>query len=263
MLNSTFKITLLAKFQEQREKYLISFTTGMFLFVVLYLFKAYDIQQGSSYSGASLGMRAMAFALLTSFVFAIHEFYIGDFLDLTTWKRKILWRFWEVFAGAHATFLLFNYFWNGTEWFWESYFLLIGEYYLVMSFPIAFVWIWSQQKKPIHDTLDQNLLVFRSENGKEQIKLKTASFLYLKSEDNYIKIVSKTSGKLRSVLLRTSLKNIENTYSNHPNLKRCHRSYIVNPKQINQVFIQSRQIKIDIGEEELIPVSKTYQEQFY
>ncbi|WP_222931359.1 LytR/AlgR family response regulator transcription factor [Xanthovirga aplysinae] len=234
--------------------------TGLFLFVVLFVYKGYNIQQGLSYSGHGLFFRSICFGLLTSFIFYIHEFFLLPIMPLSNIRRKILWVIWEVFMGANFIFLLFNYFWNWTEWYWPSYFLLIREYYLVMFFPISFCWILSRNPKPVPPKSKK--LAFISENGKHKLQIKAENLIYLKSEDNYVEIYYISDGQLKCELQRNSLKNIEQKYLGSPFLSRCHRSYMINPANINQIIATNRQIQLDLGYSKIIPVSKKYQSSF-
>jgi len=248
-------------FQQNLAQWLVSIFTGLFMFIVLFFFKAYDIQQGVSYSGHSLLFRAIAFGVITSITFSFNEFYIARFFSLKSLKQQLIWRMWEVWLATGIIFLLFNYFWNGTEWWWSAYFLLLGECSLVLFFPIAFVHILIEKQKTDLPITEQKL-IFQSENGKQKLLLHPAQLLYLKSEDNYVRIVYLLANQVKYELHRNSLKNIEVQYVDTPFMVRCHRSYMVNPQQIHRVILQNRQFQLDVGYDELVPVSKKYQEKF-
>ena len=197
---------------EHLDKWLVSLVTGFALFFVLFIYKAYNIQEGFSYSGHSLLFRSAAFGFVTSLSFFINEFYLSGMFRLSNLKRKLLWIGWEIFMGANLTFLLFNYFWNWTEWYWNGYLLLLFEYSCVVNFPILFVHLLS--KKANHKPAGASLqLHFLSENGKHRIALKPESLLYIKSGDNYVEVFYLSDNKVKCELLRNTMKAIEAEYA--------------------------------------------------
>lgn len=247
-------------FQKHTKEYLITLSTGLMLFFVLYVYKAYDIQQNDSYSGHSHLFRSIVFGLATSFIFFINEFLLAQKVlkkPLQT-LSYISWITWEIFTGTNVTFLLFNYFWNWTELYWFAYFLLLFEYTCVVIFPIFIInKLYQKQSKA-----KSEILYFYSENGKNKISLQPDAFLYLKSEDNYIKVFYLSDNQVKNQLLRNSLKNIETTYSKSPYILRCHRGYIINPKKIIKTFENNRNFQVEIAHHITLPVSQKYRSNF-
>ncbi|MEH0154325.1 hypothetical protein V6R21_09270 [Limibacter armeniacum] len=208
---------LKAHFSKYLQPWLKSILTGFFMFFVLFIYKGYNIQQGFSFSGHSLLFRSIAFGLLTSLSFAFHEFYIAPRLHLSNWKQQLIWLVWEIFFGANAIFLLFNYFWNWQEFYWNGYFLMLMEFTFVMIFPLLISWALTKnlkgfEIKTITGSPTSNMLFFESDNNKQQLSIKPENLLYLKSEDNYVAIYFISNQKLQHELFRNSLKNIEAIY---------------------------------------------------
>ena len=244
-----------------QEKWWITFSTGFALFFVLYVYQGYNIQKGVSFSGHGLLFRAVSFGLLTSLSFFLHEFWLREWLSIKTLWQEILWTSWEIFITATFTFLLFNYFWNGTEWYWSGYFLMLFECTCVVIFPILLVRKLSRSDKK-QVPAPQGQLLFASENGKHQLSLQADKLLFIKSADNYVEIFYLSHDELRTTLQRNSLKNIAEQLADHPYLQRCHRSYMVNISKINHVTFAQRQMQLDLGHGQIIPVSQKYQNQF-
>lgn len=245
---------------EHIDKWLLSLLTGFALFFVLFIYKAYNIQEGSSYSGHSLLFRSLTFGFITSLTFFINEFYLSGLFLLSNVKRKLYWIAWEIFMGANMTFLLFNYFWNWTELYWNGYFLLLFEYTCVVTFPVLFVHILLKKSKKT--PAGASKLHFLSENGKHRISLKPENLLYIRSGDNYVEVFYLSDNKVKCELLRNTLKAIEAQYAESPYLSRCHRSFIINPAQINQTISTNRQMQLDLGHGINVPVSQKYQSNF-
>ncbi|NGP75280.1 LytTR family transcriptional regulator [Balneolaceae bacterium YR4-1] len=241
-------------------EYLLTLSTGFFLFVVLYLYEGFNIQQGLSLSGHSLLFRALSFGALTSLSFYINEMYTKKMFRPDSVLQLIAWHSWEIFKGACLTFLLFNFFWNWTEFTWASFSLLLGEYTIVMIFPIAVSYLAAGQAK--RATFSESMLVFESENKKDRLAVHPENFLYITSEDNYIDIYYLLSGKVEHQLQRNTLKNIQSAFRENPYLKKCHRSYLVNPQNIRQIHHSGKSMKLNLGHQIEIPVSGKYFSEF-
>lgn len=101
-------------------------------------------------------------------------------------------------------------------------------------------------------------LVFISENEKERVTLKPFQLLYIESADNYSNIVFSDDGKQKKVLIRSSLKRME-AQINFSFIVRCHRTFIVNLKNVNHIEGNAAGYKIHLAQHEtVIPVSRTY-----
>ena len=242
------------------EQWLITLLTGFSLFFVLFVYQGYGIQTGLSFSGHSHLTRCLAFGYLTSLVFYLAEFHMANFLSLKSEKDKLLLIAFSILIGAHANYLLFNYFWNWTEWHWSAYWLIVLEYVGVVFFPILGVkmlfWYPSQ-----HPPVSQPRLKFISENGKHVLSVDPENLLYLRSADNYVEVFYCSNNQLKCQLLRNSLKNIAAAHLESPYLRRCHRSYMVNPTKINHLIQANQQIQLYLGHA-TVPVSKKYQAHF-
>jgi len=245
---------------QNAEKWLITILTGFFLFFVLYFYKGFNIQQGESFSGHGFLFRTVSFGLVTSLSFFIHEFFLSKLFKPGNRRKRMIWLVWEVFFAANVTFLLFDYFWNWKESYWSSYFLLLFEYALVMTFPISvsLLLVWKIQKAK-----GQNeKLSFYAENGKHVLSIRPENFLCIKSEDNYAAVFYILGDQLKKALVRNTLKNILKHHHQNPSLIRCHRSYVINTKNVCQMVSRGRLVELDMGHSVVVPVSKKYQSRF-
>jgi hypothetical protein len=251
MLLSLFKKDL-----QKKEKWFVTLFTGLFLFIVLYFYEGFSIDQGVSASGHNLLIRCIYFGLLTSGWFGVNEFIISDQFQ-RLYSQKLLWIIWEIVSCASLVFLLFNFFWVWTELTWSAYFLLLGEFFIVSIIPLGVIYFFSginQQKESTTETL-----LFESENGKEKLSIQADDFIYLTSEDNYISIFFESSGELKNRLLRNTMKRVEQEFQRSKYILRCHRSYIINPKKITRVTQESSGIKLMLKGSIEIPVSAKYE----
>jgi hypothetical protein len=101
-------------------------------------------------------------------------------------------------------------------------------------------------------------LTFIAENEKDKLNLHAAQLLFIESADNYSNIVYTENGATKKLLLRGSLKRIENQVS-HPSIKRCHRAYIVNLDNVEKIEGNAAGYRLYLTNcSEIIPVSRSY-----
>jgi DNA-binding LytR/AlgR family response regulator len=102
-------------------------------------------------------------------------------------------------------------------------------------------------------------------NNKENITLKLSDLLYIASADNYIDVYYLEQGLVKHNLLRNTLNNIEEqTSGSYPDIKRCHKSYIVNTSLVKSVFGNASGYKIELkGAKFPIPVSRKYKDDLF
>lgn len=233
--------------------------SGLTLFYVLYVFEGFGIEQDISLSGHNLLERSLLFGMINGVTIGVLESIFNRSILIRTPGQYAFWTSLELLVGATSIFLLYNYFWLWQEWYWESYFLLILEYFSVMIVPVlvkTFFILFLSRK-----STKSSLLAFKSENGKDKIYLKPSQFLFLKSVGNYIEVYSLGDKGPENHLVRNTLKYFEEEYSGNPFLVRCHRSYLVNPDQIKKVFTIKGKSELDMGVES-IPLSDLYKDNF-
>ena len=96
----------------------------------------------------------------------------------------------------------------------------------------------------------------RSEQSSEILELSNKSLLFIVSADNYSKVCFLKSGKPEMMMIRASLKRL-NEQMNFPFIFRCHRSYIVNLENVEKVKGNSQGYRLHFaGTDEAVPVSR-------
>lgn len=109
---------------------------------------------------------------------------------------------------------------------------------------------------------DKNDIInFTDEKGNLKLSIKQENLFFIESSDNYVEIFYLNKGKLSRFVIRTTLKAIEDTFSNN-SLVRCHRSYIVNIKKVKVLRKDKDGIFLELERDDIqdLPVSKTYSE---
>ena len=106
-----------------------------------------------------------------------------------------------------------------------------------------------------------NIVNFSDDKGQLKLSVDIDNLLYIESADNYVNIYYSNKGKFSRFMLRSTLKSIEDTFSDC-DLVRCHRSYVVNFKKVKVLREEKTGLFIDLdfANSPEIPVSKTYAE---
>ena len=92
----------------------------------------------------------------------------------------------------------------------------------------------------------------------ETVTLQIQHLLYIEAVGNYVKIYQLNEGQVRSDLLRTTSKQIEADLSGYPMIVRCHRAFLVNLQQVEQIISKSGSMQLLIKHShETIPVSRS------
>jgi len=161
-------------------------------------------------------------------------------------------------------------------------FYLFKEAFLATTFslliPYAVVMLWISLKnrdeqilkltarlklaqEPAEEEPQPEMFNFYDERGELKLSVKPEMVYYIESADNYVQIYYMNLDKVEKLMLRNSLKNIEWRFHDR-GLVRCHRSYIVNMKNVRMFRRKDGEVILDFGDERIpcIPVSKGYGE---
>ncbi|MBI1184718.1 hypothetical protein GC194_10625 [bacterium] len=243
----------------QSSAFIFSLLSGVSVFYFLYVFGAYGIQRGVSYSGHSHFVRSFSFGLLTFAYILVCEKWLKPTFKISGHKREFMWYMTLVFIGIQLVFILFNYFWNWQEWNLLAYFLIAKEFPLMMVFALLFYGVFRVLIKDVET--QKALLLFQSVNTKDQLKIKPEDFLYANSSENYITIVYRAGGHSRKHLIRKPMKVLEEELVEHTDIVRNHRSYMVNRLNVQNIKKVKGKVELEIGGE-ILPVSKQYEHYF-
>ena len=139
---------------------------------------------------------------------------------------------------------------------------------LVLLLPYAFFWFYfggKENQKKLESISNGDMeqsnkpIVFKDEKGVVQLYISSTELLYIEAADNYVNIRYVSNGKIKSYLLRNSLKNMERLLAVNM-VVRCHRSYLVNINRVSVIRREKEHIymELDIDGVDRIPVSKNY-----
>ena len=261
---------------ENRWRIILSISLFIALFILI--FQPFGI---SNYTGEYKHLFESGYGVVTLIVLIIDLFVFPLFLEewfisqKWTVLKQMIWQFRILFSIGLGNFLYSSIFLQFTNGFHA--FLIYQFYTLVVGIlPILILTILHQnsllsENLKLANEMNGNLTGFNvlhvpdekvrisAENNKDKIEINQSDFIYIGSTGNYIQVFYLVKNELKSVLLRNTLKQIEEQVKDCPAIIKCHRAFLVNKDKILRVKGNSQGLRLvlkDTSDE--IPVSRNY-----
>ncbi len=189
-----------------------------------------------------------------------------------TWniKKEILWNLWILVAISSSDFL----FYSQITGLFDISFFDITKILLLGLLPVA-VLITINQERLLRSHLisaqqlnkqllekkqhQKKLIHFVSDYKNDTLTIKADLLIAIKSSDNYIEVYYKNNELVKKQIIRSSLKRVEELINRYEFILRCHRSYIVNIKFINEIQGNPQGFKLFLVDTDFtVPVSQKY-----
>lgn len=265
-LNKEF--TLLDK---KSDRYFLIVTCLVFSILFINIFVPFNINRWYSDSGFIQFLRLSSYGFVIALVILFTQFPLRKIMHLQTFKIKsyILWLGIEIILISLVYIFLYGNplgnFLN--DFIFSLKYTLLGIC-LPYSFALLIIYYKNQRseilqlKDKINQPDQKHLISFKDEYGKIKFSLQATDLLLLESTDNYVSLYFLSGGKPQRKLIRNTLKNLENTLTDN-SIIRCHRSFMVNTRNIEFVQKKGKKLLIKIrGMEKDIPVSEKYSSLF-
>lgn len=226
------------------------FWSGLLLMGTLVFYRAFGLEQGFSASGHSFSFRGFSYGLLLLIAFYLVEI---SFKELSYWRLRM----YQLGAGLVYLYLGLNYFWQGQDWEWLSFFSLTKDY-LLFCLLLAFlefirikilVQSLNRAEAPKH-------FLFKDEQGRNEIRIAIADLRYIQSEGNYVELYYFNGKEIKKKLLRQKLKNIAQLYPQE--LVQVHRSYLVLEEAITEIFWHSKDSYLVLKDDFTVKVGASF-----
>lgn len=92
----------------------------------------------------------------------------------------------------------------------------------------------------------------------ETVTLQVSDLLYIEAVGNYVKVYHLRDGAVRADMLSATMKQMEETLQPYPMIVRCHRAFLVNLGQVEQIVSHSGTTQLLINHcHESLPVSRS------
>jgi len=108
------------------------------------------------------------------------------------------------------------------------------------------------------DTASSPTMVTLTGNTSETVTLSVSSLLYIEAVGNYVKVCQWRDGQQHTDMLRATTKQMEEALHLFPTIIRCHRAFLVNMGQVEQVVSRSGTMQLHMKHNhDSIPVSRS------
>jgi hypothetical protein len=213
------------------------------------------------------------YSLFSFFTLAFNLFVLQDrVMKKYTIGSTMGWIFWNIFCIANSNFLIttvlfrfepFSLFVFIKD---QMFTIILGLVITPLFILIHYNFILKQRISELFNVLPQNpvkedlneIILFQSEYKNDSLSINPDCLLFIKSADNYIDVYYILNNLVVHKLIRNTLASIEQR-ALHPDLVRCHRSYIVNKQKIRTIEGNSTGYTILLnGYQVGIPFSKKY-----
>ena len=213
-----------------------------------------------------LVLATIGFGLFNGVVMAVYEFFIVPLLFPKLTVLKFCYRiFLLLFLLSFSSFWFYNFLGNFHDWHFTSFLGFVRDVYFMAIIPVAVLLLYfiyknevAKNKSLLAKPLDHELIWLVAENKKDKLGVKLEELLFIEAQDNYVAIYQQINGSVKKNLMRSSLKNIETQLANTA-VQRCHRSFLVNLKQVKLANGNAHQYQLFINAwEQPILVSRNY-----
>ncbi len=260
-----------------RDQFLISLSFGLFIFLFLVFFQPFGL--GDMTTNKSLYV--FGFGLITTFVmlanYLISSRAAPKYFNPDKWTvgKDILYGLFNIIAIA-----LFNYLYHvkvggqaidpGAILTFIIITASVGAFPLTIMVFVNELYLNDRHQKharklsqQLEDGLmthpstneQRNMIIGDSEN--DSLELNLDDLIFIQASDNYCTVHYLEANKLSTQLIRTTLKSIETQLGDFPELKRCHRSFMVNRQKISKISGNARAYYIHFFvSDQTIPVSR-------
>ena len=114
----------------------------------------------------------------------------------------------------------------------------------------------NEVEQPSEKPLQQELTLTGTTN--ESVTLQVPHLLYIEAVGNYVKVNHLRDGQVHTDMLRATMKQTEETLHDYPMIVRCHRAFLVNLSQVEQIVSHSGSTQLLIKHcHESLPVSRS------
>jgi len=262
--------------QSTKYKWLFALLSGIFVFVFLIFFQPFGASQPIAYKYLFLAGFGVSVFLGVATTYFILPKLFWEFFRPEKWtigKEILLQSCCILIISAFNS--LHNYNWWRDIDLYQTFlnFLIITT--SIGIFPILGLIFFKERslskrnieraqllsnQLPTEAVEDTSTIQIQVESVKESpIVMPLSEFVYAQSEGNYITVYYLDDSTLMHKLIRLSLKQLEIQLENLSQIKRCHRSYLINTQHITSIDGNARSLTIQLVKvATAIPVSRSF-----
>jgi len=115
-----------------------------------------------------------------------------------------------------------------------------------------------QDSQIIEEATNQNSQITLEGTTNEHVSLEISNLLYIEAVGNYVRVCQLQDNGVHTHMLRATMKQMEDTLEAYPMIVRCHRAFMVNLGQVEQISSNSRAMQLVMRySHDAIPVSRS------
>ena len=253
---------------------------GIFVTLFLYLLTPFEI---GTYPGSNF-LLCVGYGIITIIISSAYDLFITKILkiekDIPSWtfKKWIFNVIGLITSIAVGNYLFTLFISNGLLFSFEMFSQIVMGTWIVGLLPIMFSGMMIQLRdykanqihasnitsnlssanEPLPTPTSQPLTIFSS-NKKNKLEVELENLLFVEAMQNYVSIDFLKEKKVEKEILRTTLSNVSQQLKDTV-IIRCHRSYLVNPNQIQNVEGNAQGLKLTLRHlnNQFIPVSRKF-----
>ena len=243
----------------------------------MYFFNPFNLQSWSESDSIGSEIPVFLGGFLGIPIILLSQFILRRIFNLETFKvwQFLVWVFVEIILLTFLFLPLFGMLDIPGNTYFNEFSSVLKHTALILLIPYSMALLILQSMKSPEPVVQKivekvvekefiqtptlNQISFHDENGKIILSIKWDHLLFLKSEDNYIKVHYLHNDQVEKKLIRTTLKNLSREI-NHPNLMRTHRSFMVNMENVVSLDRSKKGLRLNLKKmtDKQIPVSATY-----
>lgn len=262
--------------ENSKYKWLFALLSGIFVFLFLIVFEPFGATELTAYEYLFLAGFGVAVFLGTATTYFILPKLLRAFFHPEKWTvgKEILLLSSCILIISAFNYLHNNYMGRGIVSY-QTYFSFLKITMKIGIFPILGLVFFTERtlfKRNIKRaqllanqlppaTVGETItLQIQEESVKASpIVMQLSQFVYAQSEGNYVAIYYLDEGTLSRKLIRLSLKQLEIQLEELSQIKRCHRSFLINIQHITSIDGNARSLTIQLEKvAKSIPVSRSF-----
>ena len=179
-----------------------------------------------------------------------------------TWLAYSLWIFGEVLVASLFMALYVTLMYHGEYPYCDVVGLCLFFNLIVLSLPYVIISlsVVASEANDVGEPSEVGLIRFHDNTQKLKLVVAADALMYVKAEENYVRIKYLENGVIKDYVLRNTMKSLEPTLQKY-GMVRCQRSFFVNPKHV-KVLRKDKQgvvvAELNVSGVDTIPVSPKY-----
>jgi len=260
----------------QVNKWKLIVSISLFIGLFMLIFKPFGLSQntGPLKDILCLGYGFVSFIVMVLNIVVIQQLF-KNWFDNKRWTvlKQISWLTWIIFSIGLGNFVytsLFSLRWSFQAFaYFQLFTIAVGIIPIVVLTIIKQNSLLAENLKSAQEfnnslhtekqSAENETITLVADNEKDRFVIELSELLYIESTGNYIDVYFFKENRLKSMLLRSTLKRTESQLESHELMIKCHRAFLVNATKIKQVKGNSQGLRLSLKHTETeIPVSRNF-----